>query len=222
MKNGHKPINLIGKKFGLLEVKSEQDRDKRGRNRWLCVCDCGNQVIVLGNNLNTGHTKSCGCAKRKVVDGIDNTTHGMSYTKTYKSWRSLKLRCLNTKAYNYHIYGGRGITVCDRWLNSFENFLLDMGERPNGTQIDRIDSNKGYSPDNCRWVTPKQNARNKRNNRILTFQGISLPVSEWADRAGINCLALRSRLHKGWTVEKALTTPVRRKIVDALLSQEAA
>lgn len=122
--------------------------------RYICLCDCGNITIVLGTNIRSNNTKSCGCRRKRVASTIGkNKTHGMSYTRTYRSWIKMKERCLNPNHDHYHRYGGRGIKICDRWLLSFENFLEDMGDRPEDRSLDRIDNNNGYEKNNCRWAT---------------------------------------------------------------------
>jgi len=153
-------FDLIGQKFGKLIVKRlELQRSKHGQKRYLCQCDCGNQVIVLSNNLRKKHTKSCGC---NVIEHIGNVnkTHGMSNTKTYRAWKEMHYRCKNPSATYFKYYGGRGIDVCSRW-DKFENFLEDMGQNPGHLTLDRIDTNGNYQPGNCRWVTMAKQAQNK-------------------------------------------------------------
>lgn len=136
-----------------------------------------------------------------------NERHGLSNTKTWKSWRSMRERCSNPNNPNWHNYGGRGITVCDRWNQSYLNFLSDMGERPEGTTLDRIDNNKGYEKKNCRWTTIKTQNNNKRNNQIYK----SRTVFEWADFLNLNVKTIKTRLHRGWPWEQALGLVKRRK-----------
>jgi hypothetical protein len=129
-------------------------------------------------------------------------------TPTYQSWRHIFQRCYNPKHNAYNRYGGRGIKVCDRWLESYENFLLDMGERPIGMYLDRIDNNGDYTPENCRWATPKEQARNKRNNHLLTYNGETRCLAEWAEITGIHPQTLINRIRNGWDVPKALTVTI--------------
>ncbi len=134
-----------------------------------------------------------------------HATNGIS--PTYHSWAGMTARCTNEGHRNYALYGGRGITVCDRWL-SFPNFLADMGEKPRGLSLDRIDGNGNYEPSNCRWATATEQARNRSNTRTLTLNGETRPLAEWAERTGIHPATLSDRVHHGWTDERALTEPV--------------
>ena len=154
---------MIGQQFHNLKVIELAPKQSR-RKFYVCLCDCGNTSIVQGTRLRMGATKSCGCRRGKNLIGAQ-ITHGQNGTPTWNTWHTMRQRCLNPNATGYKNYGGRGITVCDRWQHSFENFLADMGERPAGLGIDRIDNNAGYSPENCRWVTPKQNCQNRRTNK---------------------------------------------------------
>ncbi len=127
-------------------------------------------------------------------------------SKTYQCWQDMQQRCYNPNCKKYSIYGARGIKVCDRWLESFSNFLEDMGEKPDGFSIDRIDNNGDYSPENCKWATPKEQALNRRTNRFIEYNGERLTVTQWADKLGMVHNVLRKRLELGWTLEKALSS----------------
>ena len=155
-----KKIEMIEKKFEKLLVVKESGKDKRGKLLYECKCDCSNISIVLGEHLRSGHSKSCGCLKSQLSKE-KATTHGMSKTTTYKSWCHVLERCNNLKDKAYFDYGGRGIKVCKRWLK-FENFFEDMGIKPKGYTIERIDNSLGYFKENCKYATPLEQSRNKR------------------------------------------------------------
>lgn len=146
-------LKLVGKKFGRLTVQSQNPTRASLRNiRWDCICDCGNKVIVIGSNLVRKQTESCGCFQKEVTQQTF-TTHGMARTKTYATWASIIQKCTNKQHDRYHIYGGKGIKVCDRWLTSFENFLEDMGQKPPGkSMLKRIQTDDDYNKDNCKWI----------------------------------------------------------------------
>jgi hypothetical protein len=152
--------HLTGQRFGRLTVLHEEGRDRRGNVLWLCSCDCGSLNRVISTELCSGHTRSCGCLQRdRLLQVRPSVTHGMSSSHTWRSWRSMRMRCADP---NNKYYGGRGIRVCQRWLHSFENFLADMGERPPGTSLDRYPDNAGdYEPGNCRWATTIEQRGNR-------------------------------------------------------------
>ncbi len=199
--------NLVGKKFGRLTVLRFVDKNQWGNYRWLCRCGCGKEKIILGYNLIRGSTKSCGCLHTKHGNAKNNDK-----TKTYRSWQNMIQRCINPEHKYYKHYGGRGIKVCKRWLK-FPNFLKDMDEHPGkGYSIDRINNNGNYCKSNCRWATRKEQARNKRNNHLETYNGKTQCLIEWSEEYNINYKTLCSRIFKyGWSIKKALTTPVRKK-----------
>lgn len=179
--------NYSGKRYGKLFVEAFVGL-RGGRRSYLCACDCGNKSIVPAHRLVSGQTTSCGC--RKIEAGLENCkkygikpSHGKTGTTTHKTWMSMIERCqINYKASQH--YSQRGITVCDRWMK-FENFYQDMGDRPTGKTLDRIDVNKPYSPDNCRWATNKQQQRNKTNSRYLIINGKKRHLMDVADELGI-------------------------------------
>lgn len=195
--------DLTGQRFGRLTVISRGENAKNRQARWYCLCDCGNTSIIVGSDLRTTHTKSCGCLLR---------THNMTKTKTYRTWIGLKVRCTNPYDKGYPSYGGRGITICPRWLESFENFLEDMGEAPEAMSLDRIDNNGNYEPGNCRWATMKEQGNNRRSNRLIEFEGKTQTIMQWAREKGLTFDTLRKRLESKWSVEEALTLPVRSKL----------
>ena len=194
-------INLSGKQFGRLTV-IKRIGSQSGDITWLCLCECGKEKIVLRGNLKSGNTKSCGCYIIQHGHCISN-----SVSPTYGSWSAMKARCNNKKNPRYAGYGGRDIKICEHWLNSFENFLADMGERPPGTTLERKNNNGDYEPDNCCWGTSEQQYSNKRNNHFLTYRGQSLHVSKWERQLGFKVGIVASRLRRGWTVQQALSIP---------------
>ena len=206
------PCDLTGQRFGRLAVINRRGSSRQGKAMWFCRCDCGQEVVVRSRDLKSGGTKSCGCPRTHVVTARC-LTHGHSRrgmrTQVYRVWYGMIQRCNNPKQPSYYRYGGRGITVCKRW-RKFENLLKDMGEPPTDRhQIDRIDNDKGYCKSNCRWVTPQENSRNTRRNCWLMFKGRRQCVAAWAEEMGICPAVLQARLRLGWSVERALTKPVR-------------
>jgi hypothetical protein len=174
---------------------------KNSHYLWECVCDCGNIIIVPVNNLNNGHTKSCGCLSVNTVVNR-TTTHGNSkkgkWSPEYAVWSSIKGRCLNPNNPAYKNYGGRGIKICERWANSFENFLQDVGKRPSlRHSFDRYPDNNGnYEPGNFRWATKKQQADNRRTSRWYEYDGIKLVLEDWARKLGVSRSTLSNKLKK--------------------------
>ena len=199
-------LTLAGGRFGRLSVNSVSHKNKRGEIYWNCRCDCGNNKIVRANALTSGNTLSCGCYHRERV-----SDHGMTGKPTFKSWTSMKQRCLNPNSPAYRNYGGCGILICERWANSFDNFLKDMGQRPHWASLDRIDVNGNYEPGNCRWSAARQQQRNRRDTPQLTFRDIRKSWMDWSEETGIPTKVIGWRLYHGWDVERTLTTPVRPK-----------
>ena len=209
--------DLTGRVFGKWTVLSYAGRGTRNtrHSRWHVRCECGTTTVASRNNLLNGATRSCGCAKPK---GTYKGTHGYNGTSIYNIWVGIKQRCLNPNSRAFRLYGGRGIRVCLAF-QSFESFLTVVGERPPGRSLDRINNDGHYSCGRCtqcvecewefnvRWATSKEQHRNCRQNRILEFDGLELPVAAWAERLNVNAPMLYARLKKGWSVEKTLTTP---------------
>jgi len=207
-----KITDIQGFRFGRLTVLAIAGKSKDRHITWTCKCDCGNIKVISGNSMRSGMTTSCGCYLSEVIKLSSNksSTHKMTKSATYASWRSMLSRCNNKNAPDYDRYGGRGITVCERW-NSFENFLADMSERPSGKTLDRKDNEGNYEPSNCRWATRIEQGCNTRGNVNLTFNGQTNCLAEWARVTGIKEKAIRDRFNDGWTAERILTTPVRVK-----------
>lgn len=209
-------MDLTGKIFGRLTVLSlEIERTKHKQKVYKCICTCGNLKKIPSQSLTSGHTKSCGCLQ------VENmSTHGKTKTPEFKTWTSMISRCSSKTHKSYFRYGGRGITVCERWIGKtgFLNFLEDIGERPTPKHsLDRIDNNKGYSAENCRWADTTTQARNKRNNNLITYKNITRCLTEWSEIINIPTSTLYNRLKNGWDVEKSFETPIiiakRNKIV---------
>jgi hypothetical protein len=205
--------DITGFRFGRLTAASRVGTDRHGNALWACRCDCGNSTVCVAHALRCGKTKSCGCLRKETIGAV-NRKHGHATqlkgrTPTYRIWRSMINRCTYEGEDSYKYYGGRGIAVCDRWLHSYDNFLADMGERPKGKTLDRIDNDLGYGPLNCRWATPTEQGRNTSTNRLITWDGKTLCLSEWAELTGFRSGTIANRLNLGWPVERALTAPIR-------------
>ena len=198
MPTDHRFQNLTGQRFGKWTVLCYAG--KTTRTRWLCRCDCGEEKTLAGNTLTTGNSTKCRrCGVR---------THGGTGTPEFHAWHAMLGRCCWPSQRMYKYYGARGITVCQRWRHSFPNFLADMGKRSSPKHsLDRIDNDGNYTPENCRWATKKQQTRNTRANRLITFRGRTQPLIAWVEETGLTYNMLSYRLRKGWSVEKALTHP---------------
>jgi hypothetical protein len=214
-------VTAIGRRYGRLVVVDYTPGSTVGKRRLskaFCSCDCGNRmVVILSSNLNSGHTKSCGCIRSEVnaIRNRENKKHGHIVngraSSTYRAWNSMIARCEYSGNVSFANYGGRGISVCRRWRRSFIAFLSDMGERPLNKSIDRIDTNGNYNPKNCRWATSEEQARNRRNNVVVTIASRTACSTEWARRIGISQSALRRRL-KIETTDDALMQPSHRGV----------
>lgn len=198
---------VIGQRFGRAIVISGEPR-RKGYRMWRIRCDCGTEKIVYHHCLYSGHTTSCGCLGREKR--LAASTHHGHNTRAHKSceytsWWEMIQRCYRAGHISYKNYGGRGIVVCDRWKNSFPNFLTDLGLKPTPRHwLDRIDTNGNYEPGNCRWATPKEQLRNTRRNRIVEYQGKAMCMSELSEVTGILCSRLRWRIDNGWSVQEAV------------------
>lgn len=209
-----KSINLTGKRFGRLIVvkKAKNHITPCGTilTQWLCKCDCGNEIIVYTKNLKNGNTKSCGCYHKEIAKQ-KSTKHGFRHTKLYFIFGAIKARCYNKKNTGYKNYGGRGIKVCDEWLNkengsiNFINWAINNGYKE-GLTIDRINTNGDYSPNNCRWASMKEQSNNRRNNHYITINGKTKTLSQWLEIYKISSTQFYFRKRHGMNEVEALTT----------------
>lgn len=201
-------IDITGVKCGRWTVLSRAENTKQGQAQWLCRCECGTEKVLKSIIIRREISKSCGCLKLEVLVKR-STKHGHAtggITPTYHTWASMVARCTNSNSREWKNYGGRGISVCERWM-TFANFLADMGEKPEGLSLDRFpDMNGNYELGNCRWASDTQQARNKRNNRLLSYKGDIKSLAEWAEILGVNRLYIHNRLRRGMTVEQAFDT----------------
>lgn len=193
-------IDITGQVFGTRTVINLNRTDGH-RSYWNLQCSCGAVSVVRGDSVKS--TKACkACAVSKT-----NTRHGMSHSPTHRSWLAMLQRCDNPNTRNYPRYGGRGITVCQEW-RTFEVFLKDMGERPDGMTIDRIDVNGNYEPSNCRWANYKTQTNNRAVTRMIAANGQTLPLTEWSALIGIKPITLEKRIKAGWTDHDTINTPL--------------
>lgn len=203
-----KVIDLTGRKYGRLTVIKHIGKDKYNNAIWECKCSCGNIINTRGSTLRNGKIKSCGCLHKEMTKQLakNNITHNMSNTRLYRTWQSMKSRCYYKQNNRYKYYGANGVKVCDKWLNDFQTFhdwAIKNGYNDNLT-IDRMDVNGNYEPNNCRWVTNEEQQRNKRNNKTYTIDGETRCLSEWCEKLNLNYNTVQTRLHRNWSIEKAL------------------
>ncbi|POP31673.1 hypothetical protein C3B58_15365 [Lactonifactor longoviformis] len=201
---GSKVLDISGMRFGHL-IAVERIHRNGSRSYWKCICDCGNEKIILLQNLRNGDATSCGCQRIKSI-----TRHGGSHTKLYVVWQGMVRRCYDSKSKNYVNYGARGIHVCDEWRGDFgifQKWAVQNGYR-DGLSIDRINNDGNYSPNNCRWTTDKVQMNNTRKTVYLEINGVRKPISFWADEYGISKATIRERVKRGWLVEEAVQVPV--------------
>ena len=203
--NNKRREDLTGKKFGRWDIVAMLEGQKAK-----AICECGTEREIWTPNLKHSKSLSCGCLSREVASRPKPeiskilTTHGQSKTPVYKVWAAMLARCAHPTNPAYHNYGGRGISVCERWLK-FENFIADMGQRPSDKHsIDRIDNSGNYEPNNCRWATKKEQCNNMRSNRVLRFDGKDKTIAQWSEVMGLPTYTIRGRLRRGDTVERAL------------------
>ena len=206
-----RPMN-VGERYGRL-VSIEFVRREGKTYYWKYKCDCGSEVIARPSLVRSGNTRSCGCLQKETAanTGRARAVHGLFGTPEWHCWQKIRARCDNERNSRFHIYGARGIKVCERWY-TFENFYADMGPRPSSKHsIDRINVNGNYEPENCRWATTKEQARNKRNNIMVEFHGRQVCLKEAAEMANVKYMMVWKRIFlHGWPVALALTEPRRR------------
>ena len=209
--------DITGQRFGRLVVTGIYKRATHGKPiTWNCICDCGKEYQVLGTRLRKGTTQSCGCLQRELSAERAKArmkTHGKTRTRLYSIWASMKNRCYCENNTHFNYYGGRGIKICEEWLTefmSFYNWAINNGYQDELT-LDRINVDGDYSPDNCRWITMKQQGNNRRNNHLLNYGGRVWTLTELAEDKGIQKSLLYERLRRGWDLERALTQPVKAK-----------
>lgn len=209
--------DLTGQVFGRLTVASLSNNKATNRGAmWFCRCACGSEIEVRADSLIDNNTRSCGCLQKEIAGeiGKNSATHGASHTVEFYIWGGMLGRCTNPNDPAYCNYGARGISVCNRWLHSFENFLADMGYRPSPDySIDRIDNNGNYEPGNCRWATRNEQANNRRNNIFYNYDGVDYSLLDISMKFNIKPATFHRRITVGWTVNEAVEIPIgeRRK-----------
>ncbi len=201
---GKKFLNIIGKRFGGLVAIRPVALNKWGKYIWEFKCDCGKKFTIAPNQKKT---ISCGCLTSELLRQ-NSTKHGLSKTREYRIWTNMKTRCTNPIHINWETYGGKGIRYCERW-EKFENFFSDMGKCPEGMSIERKDNDGNYEPKNCLWATSKQQGNNKSTNHLLTYNGKTQTMSQWAEELGVKKSTINSRVTMGWSDERIITTPIR-------------
>ena len=202
--------NLLNKHFGRLHVIQYQKKGANSQHYWICKCLCGSLRPIRTSDLINGNSKSCGCARKETVGNL-NRKHSKAGTPIYNTWQNIKSRCSNKNRSDFERYGGRGIYVCDRWQNSFINFYNDMGNKPEGLTIERVDNNGPYSPDNCIWANRTAQNNNKRNNHIITIGGETKNLNQWIMFYGIATPTFKNRVKRGWSVIDAVSKPINHK-----------
>ena len=209
-----KLIDLTGQRFGRLTVICRADNyikpNGHKESEWLCKCECGKKSVITRTNLK--RARSCGCSQGKYIYS-SKVTHGQSDSRLYRIWQNMKNRCYNHNVDRYDRYGGRGITVCDEWRNNFQAFYdwAMINGYSDSLSIDRINIDGNYTPDNCRWITMPEQADNKSTSRIFEYNGSSHTVSEWSKISGISRDVIWNRIKRGWSIEKVLSQPVRKR-----------
>ncbi len=206
----------IGQRYGRLVVQSILRHNHRHEAIVSCVCDCGAEIERNLSLLRSGNTSSCGCLHREIATAIilvsgrvkHGEARGYQCSPEYVAWLTMRRRCCDTRGKHYRHYGGRGIAVCERWIEDFPTFLTDMGRRPTPQHsLDRIDNDGNYEPGNCRWATQQEQCNNTRHNRLLALNGRSQTLAQWTAELGVDRGLIQARLRLGWSIEDALTKP---------------
>lgn len=208
----NKVVNISGQKFGMLMVvRDAGTRTKAGKAQFLCRCECGKEKVVTGGNLRSGSSKSCGCDKDKKT-AARSLKHGLSSHPSFARYIDMMARCYTESHAEYKNYGGRGISVCDRWRDSVENFILDIGSPPTKLHsIDRRDNDGNYSPNNVRWASKKEQSINRRITKMYTNGGTTMCAADWGRKLGMTKKGVLDRIKDGWPIDLALTTPAIEK-----------
>lgn len=202
----------VGDRFNRLVITEKLENLKNK-----CICDCGKTIIVRKDHLVAEMVKSCGCLRSEKSSSRApnlhkmNTTHGLSKSRADIILNGVKQRCLNPNNSAYKYYGGRGIKICNRWIESVENFVEDMGHPPKNMTLERIDNNIEYCKSNCRWASRKEQMNNTRANRVFTYNGETLNITQWSEKFKIHRNTLNERINNGWSIEQALTLPLVKK-----------
>lgn len=209
-------IDMAGKKFGSLTALRATGTASSGDKKWQFQCDCGSLVVATGYAARSGRRIACAACTRKLKPS-KRIKHGMTESVEFKTWTGILTRCLNPNSASYNDYGGRGIKVCDRWRSSFKSFLEDVGPRPSEQHsIDRINNDKGYAPDNCRWATHNEQARNKRNTVLVDVDGEMKPLSQISEELGVSISAMRYRVSKGLKGRGVINSPVAKYTLNGI------
>ena len=218
-------VDLSGRRFGLLSVNSYAGLDGGKNASWNCLCDCGSPCVIRGARMRDGTTASCGClltnteARKGIQRGDGTLGKGDAHRATYATWTSMRARCLSVDHPAYYKYGARGITICQRWLESFESFLADMGIRPfPGAELDRRDNAGNYSPSNCRWVTTKENSRNRRCVRIVDTPIGLMPTWKAVELSGLSRSVIDARVRYKWSASN-LFNPLRKSSTSKVINE---
>ena len=200
--------DITGRRFTRWSVISRAGNNSGGTALWLCRCACGTERVIRGTELRYGRSASCGCLVSEIARDTcirRNTTHGMSGSPEHRVWKQMIQRCHTPNSPSFQNYGARGIAVCKRWRGSFAAFYKDMGRRPTGGTLERVNNNGPYSPSNCRWANMREQSNNTRRNRVIKFHGKAMTTAQWARELGITPMSLWKRLNRGTPLHRALT-----------------